>query len=482
VFLGIVFPSSGILATPAAAVPAPAPPPPTELLVNGSFESGDFTGWGTRDMADPFAELGVYAAGAALPMMTVAPTDGVFAVGHGFDGGGPDTIEFWQEVAIPAGFSADLSFDWSASTTHRGLPRTFAVVVEPSGGGTALMTAPIYATTPDEDPGRDLEPFAIETSLPSDATIAGETGPMSATVDVSAFAGSTVRINFVATIPEVYTGPGSMQVDNVSLLASDSEAPLIALIGDDPQVVEVGSPYVEFGASVSDNYDTGLVVAIDATSVDTSVEGVYEVLYDAVDAAGNKAVQVARSVEVVDTTVAPIDFFIDDDDSVFEGDINWLAAEGITYGCNAPVNDRFCPDGIATRGQVAAFLHRALPDLPEVRAAIDFADDNGSTFEADIEWMYSRGITQGTSATTFSPTSAVTRGQMAAFLHRALPDLAAERAAIDFTDDDDSIFEADIEWMYSRGITQGTSATTFNPAGSVTRGQMAAFLHRALGS
>ena len=69
---------------------------------------------------------------------------------------------------------------------------------------------------------------------------------------------------------------------------------------------------------------------------------------------------------------------------------------------------------------------------------------------------------------------------MAAFLHRALPNLPVTRAAIDFTDDDDSVFEADIEWLYSVGVTQGNSATTFNPNAPVTRGQMAAFLVRAL--
>ena len=52
--------------------------------------------------------------------------------------------------------------------------------------------------------------------------------------------------------------------------------------------------------------------------------------------------------------------FVDDDVSVFEADIERLAAAGITRGCNPPVNDRFCPDDPVTRGQMAAFLHRAL--------------------------------------------------------------------------------------------------------------------------
>jgi hypothetical protein len=52
--------------------------------------------------------------------------------------------------------------------------------------------------------------------------------------------------------------------------------------------------------------------------------------------------------------------FVDDDGSVFEVNIAKLAAAGITRGCNPPTNDRFCPDASVTRGQMAAFLHRAL--------------------------------------------------------------------------------------------------------------------------
>ncbi|RLE26461.1 MAG: hypothetical protein DRJ50_00860 [Actinobacteria bacterium] len=51
--------------------------------------------------------------------------------------------------------------------------------------------------------------------------------------------------------------------------------------------------------------------------------------------------------------------FTDDDTSIFEADIEWLASEGITRGCNPPTNDRFCPDNNVTRGQMAAFLVRA---------------------------------------------------------------------------------------------------------------------------
>jgi hypothetical protein len=54
------------------------------------------------------------------------------------------------------------------------------------------------------------------------------------------------------------------------------------------------------------------------------------------------------------------DLFIDDDDSIFEHDIDRLGTAGVTKGCNPPVNSQYCPKGYVTRGQMAAFLHRAL--------------------------------------------------------------------------------------------------------------------------
>ncbi len=50
--------------------------------------------------------------------------------------------------------------------------------------------------------------------------------------------------------------------------------------------------------------------------------------------------------------------FVDDDTSIFEADIEWLAASGVTKGCNPPTNDRFCPEDNVTRGQMAAFMKR----------------------------------------------------------------------------------------------------------------------------
>jgi hypothetical protein len=58
-------------------------------------------------------------------------------------------------------------------------------------------------------------------------------------------------------------------------------------------------------------------------------------------------------------------YFADAEGSTFEGDIEWLGSVGVTKGCNPPANSLFCPEDVVTRGQMAAFLHRALEGILE---------------------------------------------------------------------------------------------------------------------
>lgn len=171
--------------------------------------------------------------------------------------------------------------------------------------------------------------------------------------------------------------------------------------------------------------------------------------------------------------------FADDDNSIFEPDIEWLVDQGITQGCTAD-GTLYCPDDNVTRGQMAAFLARAF-NLPDAGPS-PFTDTAGSIFEADIAKVAAAGITQGCNpeGTLFCPNGLVTRGQMAAFLSRGL--VLPEGAVNTFVDDDGSIFEEDIAKIAQGGITQGCTAdgTMFCPDDFVNRGQMAAFIHRAL--
>lgn len=171
--------------------------------------------------------------------------------------------------------------------------------------------------------------------------------------------------------------------------------------------------------------------------------------------------------------------FRDDDGSPFEPDIEWLAFEGITKGCSAD-GTLFCPHGVVKRGQMAAFLSRGLR-LPPADSH-PFTDVAGSGFEDEIAAVAAAGITEGCNpdGTKFCPDETVTRGQMAAFIARAL-DLPVG-AVNTFVDDDGSIFEDAIAQIAEADITRGCNpeGTQFCPDDPVTRGQMAAFLRRAL--
>ncbi len=114
-------------------------------------------------------------------------------------------------------------------------------------------------------------------------------------------------------------------------------------------------------------------------------------------------------------------------DHLFAGPIRALHAAGVTLGCNH-ASTRYCPERAITRGEMAAFLDRAL-DLPESNS-IDFTDDDGNTFEEAIQRLASAGITKGCNPPTnsrYCPERAITRGEMAAFLARGL-DLPTPKA------------------------------------------------------
>jgi hypothetical protein len=104
--------------------------------------------------------------------------------------------------------------------------------------------------------------------------------------------------------------------------------------------------------------------------------------------------------------------------SIFRDDIIWLANRTITRGCNSD-GTLFCPGAPVTRGEMAAFLVRALALAPPP-ATDPYTDDNGHQFENDIESLAAAGITRGCNSdgTLFCPEDIVNREQMAAFLHR----------------------------------------------------------------
>lgn len=182
----------------------------------------------------------------------------------------------------------------------------------------------------------------------------------------------------------------------------------------------------------------------------------------------------------LDEEPEPSPAYTDIEGTTFEGDILWADAEGIAFGCNPPDNDRFCPKRPVTREEMAVFMTRAL-DL-EPASKDYFTDDESSPFEDEINRMAEARITRGCGGTKFCPDNTVDRGQMAAFLVRALG-LTDDGGGDLFVDDDSSIFEGDIDRLGAAGITRGCNPpqnTRFCPTYAVERGAMMAFLHRAV--
>ena len=161
--------------------------------------------------------------------------------------------------------------------------------------------------------------------------------------------------------------------------------------------------------------------------------------------------------------------------TTFEPHITWAFQNGITGGCDL---DMFCPGAPITRRQMAMFIDRAIePPLPPTDLDF-FDDDDGLTGEGSINRLAAAGITGGCGERRYCPARNVTRAEMAAFFVRAL-DLPPPAEPDHFVDDDDSMFEANIDSLFEAGITNGCSADRYCPTANVTRGQMTAFLYRA---
>ena len=157
----------------------------------------------------------------------------------------------------------------------------------------------------------------------------------------------------------------------------------------------------------------------------------------------------------------------------------------------------FEPDEGVTREQMALILIRAAGpagiDVPAVRDQ-GFRDIGELSRESrdSINQLAQLGITKGRTATTYVPDRVVNRRQMAQFFTRflKLAPVGEGGVDVDTVTPDDRVF-TDIEQLphdpytairliYELGVTKGTTATTYSPAGPVTRAQMALFISRML--
>ncbi len=165
------------------------------------------------------------------------------------------------------------------------------------------------------------------------------------------------------------------------------------------------------------------------------------------------------------------------EDSYYTAPVQWMADAGISSGTRPGCFD---PDSTASRAEAATFIHRAFgsPLAPPA----DFSDVSSSDFFSPaVGWMVAQGTTTGTDDGRFEPYRAVTRGEIATFLHRAYGSPSAGGAV--FADVPvDAYYAESVGWMVTEGISTGVTPTTFEPNRAVTRGEIATFLYRAAGS
>ena len=171
-----------------------------------------------------------------------------------------------------------------------------------------------------------------------------------------------------------------------------------------------------------------------------------------------------------------LNFFYDvPNGAYFYEAVKWAVKNGITTGVG---NDLFAPEQPCTRAQIVTFLWRAAGS-PEPKTASSFTDVPANAYYAKaVAWAVENGITNGMTATTFAPDATCTRGQSVTFLYRALKGTAS--GSTNFTDVASDAFYADaINWAVANNVTNGTSATTFSPNSDCTRAEIVTFLYRA---
>lgn len=166
-------------------------------------------------------------------------------------------------------------------------------------------------------------------------------------------------------------------------------------------------------------------------------------------------------------------------ESFYYEPVLWAFSRGVTTGTKA---GEFSPDVTCTRGQVVTFLWRAMGE-PEPSSDVNpFKDiDEGAYYYKAVLWAAENGITNGMSASVFAPNGACTRGQVVTFLNRTAGNPTAQSDTCAFRDvETDAFYYDSVLWAVEHGVTNGVSATAFEPNKACSRGQIVTFLYRYL--
>ena len=160
--------------------------------------------------------------------------------------------------------------------------------------------------------------------------------------------------------------------------------------------------------------------------------------------------------------------------------IDFMSANELVTGTAAKT---FSPNQTMTRAMLVTILYR-VADKPSVKNVSNpFTDVKAGTYYYDaVLWAYKNNIVTGTSNTTFNPNGAVTREQIAAILYRYAGSPRVNASLRGYSDQNkvSTYATTAMEWAVKNGIITGKSATTLDPTGKGTRAEVAVMLHRYL--
>lgn len=164
--------------------------------------------------------------------------------------------------------------------------------------------------------------------------------------------------------------------------------------------------------------------------------------------------------------------------SYYEDAVIWAVDKGITTGTSATT---FNPNGICTRAQAVTFLWRAAGSPAAKSSTMPFADVKAGSYYYDaVLWAVEQGITKGTSDTMFSPDATCTRAQIVTFLWRAngSPAVSGNSAFTDVASD--AYYAAAVTWAEKNDVTGGIGGGLFGSNNNCTRAQIVTFIYRSV--
>ena len=185
---------------------------------------------------------------------------------------------------------------------------------------------------------------------------------------------------------------------------------------------------------------------------------------------GTVAIKIGQTMNFIDVKTS----------DYFYNSVKWAVGKNITNGTSSTT---FSPYKSCTRAEIVTFLWRAAGSPEPTTTRNPFRDVNAvthSSYYKAILWASQKGITSGTSTTAFSPDQVCTRAQIVTFLYRyaGQPSGYYSNPFKDVGATSEASYYNAIRWAVGKGITSGTSATTFSPYASCNRAEAVTFLYR----